>query len=491
MWVSFLAGEARRLAAPRLDSHPGPNESAAMRLPLLTAAIASIALSALAETPPVTVPPVTENDAATDPFLWLEADSPRSLAWVEQQNARSLAVLKADPRYAAFHQQALTIVNAADRIAMPELIGRGVYNFWQDPANVRGLWRRTSLAGYRAEAPAWETVLDLDALSRAEKANWVWKGANCPPPHYRRCLLSLSDGGEDATVTREFDLQSKSFVAGFNLPRSKQTADYLDDDTLIVSRDWGPGTTTESSYPFVVKTLKRGQRLDQAAEVFRGKPTDVSVDPVVLHDADGHRVVLIERATDFFHAEHWLLTEHGTVRLALPEKVSFHGLFQGQLVLTLQEDWNGLKSGDLIAVDPHGDVAASARLIFAPTARQSVEQVSITAHRVVAAIYDNVRARVFSFEDRDGRWTASPLPVAENASASLVTASDLDDTLFLSVESFLAPTHLFQADAAGGAGIPVKALPPRFDASRDVVEQFQAASSDGTQIPISSSIPRA
>jgi prolyl oligopeptidase len=448
-----------------------------MRLPLLTAAIACIALSAHAETPP----PMAST---ADPFVWLEQDSPRAMAWVEQQNARSLAVLKADPRYGVFHEQALKIVNATDRIAAPELIGAGVYNFWQDPANVRGLWRRTGLAGYRAAAPAWETVLDLDALSKAEKANWVWKGVSCPPPHYRRCLLPLSDGGEDATVVREFDLPTKTFVdGGFNLPRSKQTADYLDDDTLIVSRDWGAGTMTASGYPFVVKILKRGQSLDQATEVFRGQASDVAVDPVVLHDSDGRKVVLIARAKDFFHVEYWLLTDHGVVRLDLPEKSSVQGLFHNHLILTLQEDWNGLKSGALFAVDPRADAAASARLIFAPNPRQSVEQVAITAHRVVAAIYDNVRARIFSFEDHGGQWRSASLPVAENASASLVTASDLDDTLFVSVESFLEPTRLFQADAASGAQEPVKALPARFDASRDEVEQFETASSDGTKIP--------
>ena len=205
------------------------------------------------------------------------------------ENARSLAVLKGDPRYEAFHQEALKIVNATDRIPTPDLIGTGGLQFLAGPDHVRGLWRRTTPASYATAAPAWETVLDLDKLSAAEKANWVWNGANCPPPDYRRCLVALSDGGEDADTLREFDLTTKSFVdGGFTLPRSKQNVDWLDDDTLIVARDWGPGTMTASSYPFVVKTLKRGQSLDQATEVFRGKPDDVAVAPTVLHDGDGH-----------------------------------------------------------------------------------------------------------------------------------------------------------------------------------------------------------
>ena len=173
------------------------------------------------------------------------------MAWVEQENARSLAVLKGDPRYEPFHQEALKIVNATDRIPAPELIGKAVYNFWQDPTNVRGLWRRATQQSYATAAPAWETVLDLDALSAAEKANWVWQGANCPPPHYRRCLVALSDGGEDAdTQSANSTCRRRAFVAGgFTLPRGKQTADWLDDDTLILARDWGPGTMTASGYP--------------------------------------------------------------------------------------------------------------------------------------------------------------------------------------------------------------------------------------------------
>jgi prolyl oligopeptidase len=234
-----------------------------------------------------------------DPYLWLEdVHGDKALAWVEKENARSLPRLKNDPRYEALHQEALAIVNATDRIPAPGLIGHTVFNFWQDPANVRGLWRRTTPESYATAAPAWETVLDLDKLSADENANWVWGGANCPPPHYKRCLVYLSDGGEDAKTIREFDLGAKSFVAGgFSLPKSKQNVDWLTDDELILSRDWGPGTMTASSYPFVVKTLKRGQSLDQAVEVFRGTAEDVSVGPAVLHDGDGDQVVLIIRAT--------------------------------------------------------------------------------------------------------------------------------------------------------------------------------------------------
>jgi prolyl oligopeptidase len=463
-----------------------------MRLFLL-AMLALLALPAHAETPPVT-------QADDDPYLWLEdIHGARAMAWVEAENARSLAILKSDPRYEVFHQQALKIVNAADRIPAPSLIGTTVYNFWQDPTNVRGLWRRTTAESYAQKEPAWETVIDVDKLAAAEKANWVFEGANCPPPIYRRCLVNLSDGGEDARTVREFDLGTKSFVdGGFSLSRSKQTVDWLDDDTLIVSRDWGPGTMTASSYPFVVKVLKRGQTLDQATEVFRGKPEDVSDDPIVLREGDGRKLVLIVRATDFFHSEIYQLTDGRPQRLWLPSKVDLQGLIDGRLVFTALEDWRGFKAGDLLAFRPEelktqtSDAAPADHLIFAPGPRQSVEQVAATAHRVVAAIYDNVRGGLFTFTPApSGGWRSEPLPVAQNSSVRLVAATKASDAVYYAVENFLAPTHLWRADAAGGDRPRTSRTWPRASTRRERRSTSTKPSRPtGPGSPTSSCIPR-
>jgi prolyl oligopeptidase len=459
--------------------------------PSLRLAAVLFAFPALAETPPVPND-ATAADQTADPYLWLEdVHGARALAWVEKENARSLAVLKGDPRYETFHSEALRILEATDRIPGPSLIGRTVYNFWQDPAHVRGLWRRTTPDSYATNAPVWETVIDLDRLAEAEKANWIWGGANCPPPHYRRCLIRLSDGGEDAATLREFDLQTTSFVAGgFHLPKSKQSVDWLGDDDLILARDWGPGTMTASGYPFVVKTLSRGQRLDQATEVFRGEPSDVAVDPTVLHDGDGHVVTLIVRATDFFHSETYQLTSQGPIRLFLPSKVDLHGLADGKLVFTTLEEWRGHHAGDLLAYAPgelvteKTDLVLPNAVVFEPGPRQSVEQVALTAHRIVAAIYDNVRGSLVSFSTPvRGVRTADTIPTAVNSSVGVAAASEADDRIYYSVANFLSPTHLWQADAGVGSATDIKDLPARFDASGHVVEQFEATSSDGTQIP--------
>ncbi|MHB8529093.1 MAG: prolyl oligopeptidase family serine peptidase [Caulobacteraceae bacterium] len=463
-----------------------------MRTLLSAVAATAVGLCVHAET---NVRPTAAPAASSaDPFLWLEEiHAPRALAWVERQNARSLGVLKGDPHYETFHADALKIVNAADRIPTPELAGEAVLNFWQDPIHVRGLWRRTTREDFAAPQPHWESLIDLDALAIAEKANWVWKGANCPPPRFRRCLVFLSDGGEDADEVREFDLTTRTFVVGgFRLPKSKQSADWLDDDTLIVTRDWGPGTLTTSGYGFVVKTLRRGQRLDQAKEIFRGKASDVAVQARVLHDGGGHKAVVITRAVSFFEYEQYLLTSRGLVRLPLPLKSSVEGLVDGALIVSLKEDWAPpggrliAKQGALIALDlPSLEAGHAPRVgvLISPGPRQSVEQVATSRTRVIAALYDNVKGSLVTFGSDGGEWKKGTLPVAANSSVGVLTASDTDDSLYYQVEGFLDPTRLWQGDAGSGGARDIKVLPARFDASRDAVDQFEATSGDGTRIP--------
>ncbi len=419
----------------------------------------------------------------SDPHLALEAvESPDSLAWVNRENAKTLPVLSGDPRYAGLEAQALTILSAKDRIAAPNFIGTSVFNFWQDATHVRGVWRRTTLASYKTASPVWETVLDIDALAKAEGKNWIWKGADCRPKTHDRCLVNLSNGGKDAVEVREFDLTAKSFVeGGFVLPEGKQGAEWLDADTLILTRDWGPGTTTDSGYGMVIKTLKRGQALSDAVEVFRGQTSDVSARPNVLRDAAGARVVLIDRATDFFHTERNVWTGGKVVPLAIPRKANIAGLLNGRLIVELNEDGLGARAGSIVAVTP--DASLSTSVVFAPTAVQAVDQVTVTDHAVVAAIYDNVRGGVFTFRPAGAGWTKAALPGLPNASVSLGSHADEGDQIFYSVEGFTTPTQLKLADAVSGASETVKALPAQFEGGNLEVEQKVATSKDGTRVP--------
>ncbi len=440
------------------------------------------------------------SSEATDPYVWLEeVEGERAMAWVREHNARSLGVLQGDPRYETLHQEALAIVQAQDRIPSPGFTHDGhIDNFWQDAQHVRGLWRRTTLDSYRTATPEWATILDVDALAAAEGQNWVYKGATCLPPEERYCLISLSNGGKDAVTLREFDSVTKTFVeGGIVLAESKGGAAWIDKDTLLVSRDFGPGTLTNSGYPMVVKRMKRGQGLDQAETLFTGQPTDVSVSGYTLRDADGVvKAVLINRSVDFYSSETWRVTDDGALtQLQLPPKSDISGLVDGRLLVSLKQDWTApsgqdFKTGDLIAWPLEtwlADQAAPAQLVLRPTERQAIEGVNVTRNRLVVALYDNVRGSVRVYtpspQGSDGEWAHTTLDLPQNVSVGVGSASEKDDKVFVSVTGYLNPSSLWLADAATGAVDQVKSMPAKFDATGMTVDQHEARSADGTLIP--------
>ena len=436
--------------------------------------------------------PLTEL-GKDDPYLWMEEiEGARAMDWARASNAKTLPVLQGDPRYATLESQALAILNAKDRVPGVSFAGDGTLrNFWQDADHVRGLWRKTTLDSYRTAEPVWDSLLDIDALSKAENANWVFKGASCLPPEDTRCLISLSNGGKDAVRVREFDTTTKSFVpGGFDLPEGKQNYSWLDRDTLLVGREWEPGQVTKSGYAYVLKTLKRGQTLAQATEVYRGTETDVSVSPLVLRDADGKvQAAIASRGVSFFESEKHLLTDGGAVKLDLPLKSSIQGYVAGQMIVLLEQDWSekGFRTGDLVSFDLAAlkarPAAAGATLVLRPTSRQSVESVTTTRTRLVVALLDNVKgaARVLTHGAKG--WTSQDLALPANSSIGLGSSAETDERLFVTVTGYLTPSTFWLADAGSLALEQVKASPARFDASTHVVEQFEAASTDGTKIP--------
>jgi len=470
-----------------------------LSLPVLASSIALFAAgSALAQAVPPAAgapAPSAAASAVDDPYVWLEkVDGAEAMDWVRAENKKSLTALEADPRFATFNAQALAIAQTRDRIPFAHQIDGGLWNFWQDADHVRGIWRVTSRKDYDAGgAPAWKTVLDLDKVSTAEHANWVWQGVQCEARHENLCLVSLSDGGEDAATVREFDLRKGRFVAdGFRLPKSKQSATWVDSNAVIASREWTPGELTESGYPFVVKRLRRGQPLSAAVEVFRGKASDVSVEVRSLSDAQGREAVVIQRGVTFFESENSLLTPSGTRKLGLPKKASILELFDGQLIVKLDEDWPAagprFTQGMLVAIDLAQAIAKPDALrptiVFAPTARQSVEDVSGTKAGLVVTMLDNVRGRASLFtRSRDGAWTSAAIALPDNTAVDVGDASPRSATAYLSVAGFLQPQTQWRVDGTQAKAKPLRSLPAQFDGSHDEVEQFEATSTDGTKIP--------
>ncbi len=426
----------------------------------------------------------TPPDAA-DPFLWLEeVEGARALEWVRAENAKTSGVLDHDPHFPVFYKEALALSQAADRIPEPAFLGGRIYNHWQDAQHVHGLWRRASFRDYQRSAPAWTTVLDFDALSAQEKANWFWSGVDCLQPAEHRCMVALTDGGEDAVTEREFD----------------QGLAWQDRDTLWVSREWSPGELTASGYPYVVKRLRRGEPLGSAQELFRGERSDVGVFPLALQDAGGHQALFLERAVSFFETEYQLQTPAGLVRFGLPQKSNLVGLIDDRLIVELREDWrstDGAKfaQGSLVAIDLAQARAAPAdlrpALVYAPAPGHAFAQAAVTRHHLLVTELDNVKGRAYIYTPRAAQqWSQRALALPDFASIDIIDTNLHSDQAFLQVTGFLTPSKLWLADLAGGELKGVKALPARFDASRHVVEQLEAVSKDGTRIPYFIVYPR-
>lgn len=438
-------------------------------------------------------PPASTANPSDDPYIWLEDwTGPRAMQWVEAENKATEAAFQNDPRYAGYYRDALAIASAKDRIAMPMQVHGRVYNFWRDADHPQGIWRWTSEADYATDAPNWTTVLDLDALSKAEGKKWVWKGASILDPDERLALINLSDGGEDAVSLREFDLETGKFVdGGFAIPTSKQNEAWLDRDTILIARDWGDGTMTKSGYPFVVKTLKRGEPLSSAREIYRGAPSDqVGTFPMILSDGSGNRAAFLYRGVTFFSNETYLVDGAEVKRLPLPAKSNLQGMVDGQVLIQTSEAWQSggvsVPTGSLVAVPLkalQSGETLKPQILFAPSPRQSIDGVAATKGHVILAYNDNVRGRVMVLTPGADGWSQTPVELPDNATISIASASDKSDKAYLSVAGFLAPTTLWAMDAANPAPTQVKAMPARFDADGLVVEQFEATSSDGTKIP--------
>ena len=436
--------------------------------------------------------------APNDPYIWLEdVSGQRSMDWVSSHNAKSQAVLEADPRYQQYYDEALEIAQAQDRIPYGFSLRGEIYNFWQDADHVRGILRKATRASYETGKPEWTTVLDLDALAKAEKANWVFKGFNCAKPAERRCLISLSDGGEDAVTVREFDLATGKFVPnGFVLAKGKQSASWVDENTLLVAREWNKGELGRTGYPYIVKRLKRGQPLSAAVEVFRGKPDDggFGVGGAVLRDGQGHTLPIIFHSLDTFTSETYVLGPKGVKRIAIPLKSGLSEMVDGRVIVSLREDWTPPRSttsfpvgidrlpGRGAAQGRPGPSQADPRLC-ARSAR-SARRHELDRNMLMVSILDNVRGRILLFKPAaNGKWTHQAMDLPDNSTVFVSDTNDKDDRAFIGFTNFVTPPSLWAANAATGAAHQVMSQPAKFDASNLTVEQRQATSSDGTKIP--------
>ena len=456
------------------------------------------ALSALALMCVFSVKAQPVNSANMDPYLWLEeVQGDKALAWVRERNAVSTALLQAQPVFADNRAKVLGVLNNRDQIPGVTRRGDYLYNFWRDAKNPRGLWRRTTLEEYRKLLPNWDVLLDLDALGKAENENWVWGGSDCLAPDYNRCLISMSRGGADAKVTREFDIAQREFVKdGFNLPEAKSQLDWVDIHTVYVGTDFGPGSMTQSGYARVIKRWKRGTPVSEAQLMYEGKESDVAAFATV-DKTPGFERTIFGRSTDFYNTEINLLVDGKLLKIDKPSDASLSWQREWAFLLLKSEFTvaeRTYKSGSLLAIKFDALIRGerSFELLFEPTATRSLSRSGPTTTRdfLLLNILDNVAGRIEELQYLGGKWqrreVKAPFPGALGAMGMhdpFVKDDPLANHYSMSYLDFLTPASLYLGKAGSDERELLKRNPTFFDGTGMRTEQRFATSKDGTQVP--------
>ncbi|OBH70545.1 prolyl oligopeptidase [Mycobacterium mantenii] len=421
-----------------------------------------------------------------DPYLWLEdVTGDEALDWVRARNEPTLARFR-DENFERMRVEALEVLDTDARI--PYVVRRGeyLYNFWRDAANPRGLWRRTTLDSYRTDSPQWDVLIDVDELGRADGEKWVWAGATVIYPEYTRALVSLSRGGSDASIVREFDMLTREFVDdGFELPEAKSQVSWDDPDTVLVGTDFGADSLTDSGYPRVVKRWRRGTPLADAETVFEGARSDVNV-VASTSRITGYERTLIGRALDFWNEEVYELRGPELIRIDTPTDASV-SLHREWLLIELRSDWllgnATYTAGSLLAANYEEFLAGTAQLqvVFEPDAHTALNHYAWTKERLLIVSLADVASRVEIVTP--GSWRREPvagIPAATNT--VVVSADDTGDEFFLDSSGFDSPSRLMRG--TDGAQLEqIKSAPAFFDAENIAVAQHFVASQDGTPIP--------
>jgi prolyl oligopeptidase len=429
-----------------------------------------------------------QETTSDDPYIWLEeVESEKSLDWVRAQNAISDKQITNNPIYEPLRKRYLEVFNDKDQIIYPNLVGDYVYNLWQDEVNERGLWRRMPKKDYLDNKTTWETVLDLDVLSKKEDKKWVFAGSTWLEPNNKICLISLSDGGKDENVIREFNAEAKEFVKnGFYFPESKGGVSWVDENSVMVYRDFGPGTLTTSGYPRQVKIVKRGDLVEDVEPIFETDTTSVGAFGGSNYSNNKNNLY-VYNAIAFYNSEFLYLDNGKFKKVAYPKDAEISVFHKDELIISLQSDWkinkNVYKSGSLVSFNLKdflsGDI--NIKTIYVPNERSSFVSISTSKDFVVVNTMENVQNKLIKYAFSNQKWLAENIEAPEFGSISLIASSDQSNDYFFRFSNFINPTTLYHSD--GKKIEVVKKLKDVFNKDDLVVTQFMATSKDGTKIP--------
>lgn len=434
---------------------------------------------------------VSDVTPEEDPYLWLEdVTAEKSLDWVRARNKTTQKHFEASDEFKSLESDLLKILDSDERIPFVSKAGEHFYNFWRDKTHVRGIWRRTTLEEYRKDDPEWETVLDLDQLAEEEGENWVWDGASILRPGYDLALIGLSRGGADASVTREFDMASKSFVeGGFFRPEAKGNIGWIDRDTVFIYTDFGEGSQTSSGYPRIAKLWKRGTPMSDAEVVYEGTNEDMYIS-ASHDDSPGFERNFVSRTLAFYNDELYLRADDGQLTKIEAPNSANKGVFHEYLLLELREPWavgeQEYKAGSLLVANFDEFLAGKREfdVAFEPTENSSLASFAPTKDYLILNVLEDVKNRIYVLAKDEKGWTKEPLKGAPKFGTVSVSPVDADrsNAYWMTSSDYLTPTTLYYGEIGSEPEV-LKQLTPLYDSEGLAVTQHFATSKDGTKVP--------
>ncbi len=447
----------------------------------------SLPLTSLLVTVFLSHSPLTAQEA-DDPYIWLEeVEGERALDWVMEQNERSRAELRAQPNYGALYQGTLEILTSSDRIAYPSIRGDHLYNFWTDADRPRGVYRRTSWDSYLSGDPDWETVLDVDALAEAEHTPWAFRGMSCLSPAEVLCLVRLSPGGSDAVEVREFDLRTLDFVdGGFQLPVSKNSTAWVDENTVLVSHNLDEARITTSGYSSAARLWRRGTGFEDAEVIASADREDMGIFLSSM-DAEGGTWPMVGRLLTIFDTEYSFFVDGELVPVDVPSDANMT-IMGEQMILQLYSDWTvggkTFSEGSVVSAPLREYLAGSRDIatVVEPDDRSTINGIAVTRDYLLVNQLTDVQSQPYRYRLVGGRWIGEPIDVPDMGAVSIAAASPEKGRFFFTFSSFTQPTTLYLAQEDGSVR-EVRRLPEQFASDDLVTEQFFATSADGTRVP--------
>lgn len=412
----------------------------------------------------------------TDSFVWLEEiHSNKSLAFVRAQNEISQNYADSLADYRVFQKRAQEILQNKDKIPTFQMVGPYLYGLWSDNEHIQGLYRRIKTEDFLKGLQEWENLIDLDLLSKLENQKWVYAGISFSPAE-TKALVFLSPGGTDANIIREFDLVEKQFIKdGFELPLSKGSACYLNEDQILAARVFENERQTFSGYPIEVRKYSRADTEHEI--IFEGQESDVNVWVM----ARGGSFALIQRTIDFYHSQRFLYHQNGELGpLQISEASTVMDFNDSLIVLELKEDEQRFKASSLVAYDPQSDEVS---LIFEPRINEAIEEVRITRDGLLMILSRDVSSTLYSLKKVKGAWVASELKSVPNSSMQSLTTYPESLDAFVNTWSFNQPQALVHVKADDLESDIIKTLGSYFTHEQIVVAQNFAVSADGTRVP--------